>query len=98
MPAGGVKVDRTTRFGNPFITGVDGNRTECVRLFRLMLGGLLCASKGPPILAQMEAHSAIAAGLPGLRGKALACWCPQGAPCHADVLIELANLPTGGGS
>jgi hypothetical protein len=28
-----------------------------------------------------------------LRGKNLACWCPIGSPCHADVLLELANLP-----
>lgn len=26
-----------------------------------------------------------------LRGKNLACWCAIGAPCHADVLLELAN-------
>jgi hypothetical protein len=26
-----------------------------------------------------------------LRGKNLACWCKQGEPCHADVLLELAN-------
>ena len=26
-----------------------------------------------------------------LRGKNLACWCPLDQPCHADVLIELAN-------
>ena len=26
-----------------------------------------------------------------LRGKDLACWCPLDAPCHADVLLELAN-------
>jgi hypothetical protein len=25
-----------------------------------------------------------------LRGKNLACWCKEG-PCHADVLLELAN-------
>lgn len=29
-----------------------------------------------------------------LRGKNLACWCKPGAPCHADVLLELANAPT----
>lgn len=28
-----------------------------------------------------------------LRGKDLACWCPLDQPCHADVLIELANAP-----
>lgn len=32
-------------------------------------------------------------GLPSLRGKNLACWCAldAGHPCHADVLLELAN-------
>jgi hypothetical protein len=25
-----------------------------------------------------------------LKGKNLACWCPAG-PCHADVLLEIAN-------
>ncbi len=29
-----------------------------------------------------------------LRGKNLACWCAPGAPCHADVLLEIANRPT----
>ena len=26
-----------------------------------------------------------------LRGKNLACWCPLDGPCHADVLLMLAN-------
>lgn len=26
-----------------------------------------------------------------LRGKILMCWCKVGEPCHADVLLELAN-------
>ena len=26
-----------------------------------------------------------------LRGKNLSCWCPLDRPCHADVLLELAN-------
>lgn len=28
-----------------------------------------------------------------LAGKNLACWCKPGEPCHADVLLELANRP-----
>lgn len=28
-----------------------------------------------------------------LRGKNLACWCLLSSPCHADVLLELANAP-----
>lgn len=26
-----------------------------------------------------------------LSGRDLACWCPLDQPCHADVLLELAN-------
>lgn len=26
-----------------------------------------------------------------LRGLDLACWCPPGQPCHADVLLQVAN-------
>jgi len=26
-----------------------------------------------------------------LAGKDLACWCPADEPCHADVLLEIAN-------
>ena len=31
------------------------------------------------------------AALPTLAGLDLACWCPLDRPCHADVLLELAN-------
>ena len=31
-----------------------------------------------------------------LAGKNLACWCPLNVPCHADVLLEVAN-PTAEG-
>ena len=27
-----------------------------------------------------------------LRGRNLACWCKQGEPCHADVLLRVANV------
>jgi|HubBroStandDraft_6_1064221.scaffolds.fasta_scaffold04948_10 hypothetical protein len=31
------------------------------------------------------------AWLSPLRGKNLACWCSLDQPCHADVLLEIAN-------
>ena len=31
-----------------------------------------------------------------LGGRNLACWCPLDQPCHADVLLELANDQQGG--
>jgi hypothetical protein len=26
-----------------------------------------------------------------LKGKNLACWCKPGKPCHADILLKIAN-------
>lgn len=34
MPSNTVKVDRTTKWGNPFVVGVHGTQTECVAQFR----------------------------------------------------------------
>jgi hypothetical protein len=44
---------------------------------------------------RMELEPEFAEAVRGLRGKNLACWCPTGAPCHADVLLELANPDCG---
>ena len=51
---------------------------QAVALFRLRVEAL---NIGKPVLAR----------LPELRGKNLACWCPLDQPCHADVLLDLAN-------
>lgn len=40
------------------------------------------AAPVPPTIDQIQEE---------LRGKNLACWCPLDQPCHADVLLELAN-------
>lgn len=55
---------------------------KAVALFRLRATELLI---GEPIRER----------LPSLRGKNLACWCKLGEPCHADVLLELANAEPG---
>lgn len=36
-------------------------------------------------------RDAILSALPSLAGRSLACWCPPICPCHADVLLEMAN-------
>jgi hypothetical protein len=38
-------------------------------------------------------REAICNNLLELRGRDLVCWCPLDAPCHADVLLEMANAP-----
>jgi hypothetical protein len=32
-----------------------------------------------------------------LAGRDLGCWCPVGQPCHADVLLVIANAPAAAG-
>ena len=76
MPEGAVYVGRPTRWGNPFAIGAALSRDEAVARYRAWL------SSQPELLA--DARSALA-------GRDLVCWCPPGAACHADVLLEVSN-------
>ena len=94
MPPNTVKVDRTTKWGNPAIVGIDGPAAECVYLYVLMLVGYIVCKPGVGDRQQVAAKALAAekkAGWPKLRGKNLACWCPVGKPCHGDVLLHIAN-------
>jgi hypothetical protein len=44
---------------------------------------------------RMEHDPELAAAIGGLRGHDLACWCPLDQPCHADVLLKIANASGG---
>lgn len=99
MPENTVNVARGLGriWGNPFkvseeieLFGSSPKKasTDAVLRFRLWLAGSVTEWPGT------KAHAArdqILARLPELRGKNLACWCKPGQPCHADVLLELAN-------
>jgi len=89
MPPNTVCVDRSTKWGNPFMVGRHGTREDCVRLFAHMLNGYICLSEGPGIEAQNAYRDMVIRDFADLRGKNLACWCPPGAKCHADVLLAL---------
>jgi hypothetical protein len=96
MPENSVKVDRSTVWGNPFQVGKHGDAAYCVELYRLMIGGMVPISFGRGMYEDASAHSHfIRENIGQLRGKNLACWCKPGAPCHADVLLELANVEAG---
>jgi hypothetical protein len=95
MPENTVKVDRSTRWGNPFRTGIYGTQAECVYAFQRMLSGLIVVSSLKVTPEEQIAYcDHLRATLPALRGKHLACWCKPGTPCHADVLLEIANKET----
>lgn len=76
-PDGAVYVGRPTEFGNPFVVGRDGTQGGCVDLYRKWVND----PQRSNLRAQIRSQ---------LRGKDLVCWCaPE--PCHADVLLEIAN-------
>lgn len=92
MPPNTVKVDRSTRWGNPFLVTSRRPRTRAVELYQIMLLlGFGVVGEEPTLTVQREYLMFARAYLHDLRGKNLACWCPPGAPCHADVLLKIAD-------
>lgn len=78
MPENTVYVGRPTKWGNPF-TELEGlNAKGRVSAYRDLMAFRLEFVSDEWNLGE-------------LRGKNLACWCPLDQPCHADVLLELAN-------
>jgi hypothetical protein len=92
LPDNAVNCARPGRWGNPLIVGRHGTRRECVALYRqLILFGVLAGDMVPAQI-QKRTRDWVWAHREDLRGKDLACWCPlDGMPCHADVLLGLAN-------
>lgn len=107
MPPKTIVVDRSTGFGNPFPVvkgkswqgGVEkaiwaigtwsgpamwfkDTKEEAVRLSVDAFRAWITHEQQATLLARVKKE---------LRGKNLACWCPLDQPCHADVLLELAN-------
>jgi hypothetical protein len=107
LPA--VNCARPGLLGNPFVVGIDGTVAACVRLHKILLGGMVAVSTRATPEDQMKHRASVAAKLDDLRGKNLACWCrlclshKAGkplrakciwcAPCHCDALGILANAP-----
>lgn len=83
MPEGAVYVGRPTKWGNPYPLKRRAHIPEYPR--RLAVDEYrrdLVAGRLPISVASIREE---------LRGKVLVCWCPLGATCHADVLLEIAN-------
>lgn len=93
MPPNTVYVGRGSRWGNPFVVGKDGTAEVCVQKYAAQL--LPYRHHGPnSTLEHLFISVAILADIQTLRGKNLACWCDEGATCHADLLLEWANDTT----
>lgn len=82
MPDGAVYVGRLPNglagWGNPFLVTETQTAAEAVASFgRALTEGRLQYST-----AKVRRE---------LQGKDLVCWCPLDRPCHADVLLAIAN-------
>lgn len=94
-----VIVDRRTKWGNPLrwdskwqidaATGVRSPLTDRERR-GIVTSGFRQMVSDPDSLA-INGYPSPAEVRRELRGRDLACWCPLDQPCHADVLLELAN-------
>jgi len=89
MPPNTISVARPGKWGNPFRIAPAFESEGC---------------KMPEITAEsavslyrewieraLENHPSTYDALQDLRGKNLACFCRLDQPCHADVLLDLAN-------
>ena len=92
LPPNTICVDRSTRWGNPFIVGRHGGHGECVRLYRALMQGTVCFDFNMHHAREQKKYiEYVRANIEQLRGKNLACWCKPCLVCHADVLLRLAN-------
>jgi hypothetical protein len=84
MPENTVKIDRTTRWGNPFTPAACGSVAAAVANHAAWMKGALAAPDGavPPSVEEIRG---------ALRGRHLACWCALDGPCHADLMLKIAN-------
>jgi len=72
----GVYIGRPSKWGNPFVIGKDGCRSQVVEKYEKWL--------------LFEKPELVVAAKKELKGKSLVCWCSPEA-CHGDVLIKIAN-------
>ena len=105
-PEGAIYVGRPSKWGNPFIHAQRfGDLDLSLALYHNAVTGLwrsdLVTKTYPALLSiaygdhcefrrRMGEHPLEAAHRE-LRGHDLACWCAPDQPCHADVLLEVAN-------
>lgn len=105
MPPGAVYVGRPTKWGNPYLVVpaagfTDGQPGSTVVA---TAGGAWVRHEqtwDDPMDARRAAVGLFAdwfrwtpqsRWVATLTGRDLACWCAPGSPCHADVLLDLAN-------
>lgn len=72
-----VRIDRRTRWDNPFRIGEHGSRDDVIARYR------------DDLWQRIRSGEIALADLASLDGKRLACWCAP-LPCHGEVLARAA--------
>ena len=103
MPEGAIYVGRPTVWGNPYRVVRQGKTTWEVYAFEESSPTASFVSR-TGVEARAFAVERLLCLIDNYRdpwgadrirnelaGHDLACWCPLGQPCHADVLLEIAN-------
>lgn len=88
LPPNTIVVARPTKWGNPFKAGEFVHRGPAYSGRDELVRDVEHACR---LYRRWVFNLRSAADIAELRGKNLACWCPLDQPCHADVLLELAN-------
>ena len=89
MPENTIFVGRPTKFGNywfyekvknldDIVYNIDYGAMTVKEMFKIMKKDWLNCVNFDEWIAP-------------LKGKNLCCWCPLDQPCHADILLEIAN-------
>jgi hypothetical protein len=105
MPEGVVSVTRPGKWGNPFQVGQwakIGSNFGGISAHYYLVGWVPPLDPNEPGWQYLETTEQAVAmfrhwmgitkpDVSELQGKDLACWCKSGEPCHADVLLEMAN-------
>ncbi len=81
MPEGAIYVGRPSPWGNPY---------DLNKLYSMPSGWRKLTPEEAVHLFRLMLTGRPTDYYP-IRGHDLACWCPLNQPCHADVLLELAN-------
>ena len=99
-PAGVVYVGRGSVWGNPFRVGAWYRLVESaaglkVEVSKKQTEATFAQVTNAAIGCQLYRHwltpGAIERARRELRGRDLMCWCGLDEPCHADILLEVAN-------
>lgn len=88
-PDNTVCVTRGTFWGNPFVIRPDlpaGQKFGQYYAVHTVQDALDCYREYLDELPELKAKARRT-----LKGKNLACWCHPSEPCHADILLQIAN-------